>query len=113
MIKFKLKILRGTVNVVVKKDFTKLAKKHNLEFRDEIKNYDAFVFQDSKNRLNYFICFEKKYISNDNVSHEIVHLVNAIYLDHGIFHDSNNDEWTAYFTGWLAKKITNILKPYL
>lgn len=113
MIKFKLKILRGTVNVIVKKDFKKLVKKHKLQFRDEIKNFDAFVFQDPKNRLNYFICFEKKYISYDNISHEIIHLVNAIYLDHGIFHDCNNDEWSAYFTGWLTKKITNILKPYL
>lgn len=111
--KFKLEILRGTINVVVKKDFTKLAKKHKLEFRDEIKYYDAFVFQNIKNRLDYYICFEEKYISFDTISHEIEHLVNSIYIDHGIFHDSNNDEWSAYFTGWLTKKITNILKPYL
>jgi len=111
--KFKLQILHGNVNIIVKKNFKSFAKKHKLEFRSEIENFDAFVFQDDKNRLNYFICFEKKYISLSNVSHEIVHLINKIYIDHGIFHDSNNDEWTAYFSGWLTKKITISLKRYL
>lgn len=111
--KFKLEILHGTVNIVVKKDFKAFAEKHKLQFRDEIQNYDAFVFQHEKNRLDYYICFEKGYISLSNISHEIVHLINRIYVDHGIFQDENNDEWTAYFSGWLTKKITDVLKPYL
>lgn len=108
---FKLKILHGSVTVVVSKDLSKIAKKHKLEFRsDDIKNYDAFVFQAKKNRLDYFICFEKNYTSHATIAHEITHLVNYIYRDHGIFHDMDNDEWTAYLTGWLTKKIYKILK---
>ncbi len=111
--KFKLQILHGTVTVVDSKDLSKIAKEHNVQFRDSVECYDAFVFQSEKNRLEYFICFEKKYISFSNISHEIVHLINAIYIDHGIFQDEKNDEWTAYFSGWLTKKICKILKPYL
>lgn len=111
--KFKLKILHGSITVVVSKDLSKTANKHNLKFSDNIESYDAFVFQAERNRLEYFICFEKKYIKQSVISHEIVHLINAIYIDHGIFQDEKNDEWTAYFSGWLTEKICKILKPYL
>ena len=44
------------------------------------------------------------------IAHEIVHVINYIYLDCGIELDRVNDENQAYLTGWLFEEIEKIIK---
>jgi hypothetical protein len=45
-----------------------------------------------------------------NIAHEIVHIVNHIYLDCAMQLDRHNDEPQAYLTGWLFDEIEDFLK---
>jgi hypothetical protein len=56
---------------------------------------------------HYVVSFESN--NNSLIAHEIVHLVNYIFLDTGVKLDLINDEAQAYLTGWLFEEIENFL----
>lgn len=93
------------IKIKNEKEFNFLKKKYDKYLPKKIKfnDYDGFVF--SKSKYNeYYVVFRKKpklYI----ISHEVVHLVNQIFIEHHMELDLYNDEPQAYLNGWIFKKI--------
>ena len=64
------------------------------------------------------VCFDKKdeyvialkKIEWSIIAHEVVHIVNSIYLKCGIQLDRVNDEPQAYLTGWIINEIDKFVK---
>lgn len=110
---FYVPLLQAKVQIVLVKDITKVNKLITGNFKKDKKsepNYLATTFDNinKKGYVTYFICF-KEIPSNNTLSHEIVHLISFLYRDYGIKHKKNNDEWTAYLTGYLFETIEEIL----
>lgn len=59
--------------------------------------------------LNLFHFYSKS-LSHDNIAHEVHHAVNKICQTAGIYPDQENDEFMAYFHGWLTGKVYLILE---
>lgn len=72
--------------------------------------YDAFVHTVPRlNRAPKYIVAFNGYPSNKVIAHEVVHLVNRIFLDRGVRLDPVNDEPQAYLTGYLVEQIEKFL----
>ena len=61
-----------------------------------------------KTEHEYYLCFKTKNAAA--ITHEIVHLVNFIYLDHSIKKSRTNDEPEAYLFAWLFNKVFKFIK---
>lgn len=70
-------------------------------------NYGAVTLKNEKFYRHYVVAFESK--QRSTIAHEIVHIINYIYLDCGIELDRVNDENQAYLTGWLFSEIEEFL----
>lgn len=93
------------IKINSKKELKLLKNKYNKYIPKKIKfnDYDGFVF--SKSKYNeYYVVFRKNPKSHI-LSHEVVHLVNQIFIDHNIELDLYNDEPQAYLHGWIFKQI--------
>lgn len=97
---FDIPIYLGKVTVYVDKDLSYVEKKYKTK---SLSGYGAITMKDESKYRNYVLAFE--YIDNSIISHEIVHLINYIYMDCGIELDRLNDEHQAYLSGWLFKEI--------
>lgn len=87
-------------------DLSYVEKKHKTK---SLKDFGAVTLQDEDKHRHYVVAFtEKNHLSN--IAHEIVHIINYIYLDCGIELDRVNDENQAYLTGWLFDEIYKFLK---
>jgi len=107
--KFKLPIFFNRIKVVICNDFDKIGKRY--EFNEKgLNNYGAFYNKKlNKNGiLVHYVCFRKN-AEIDLIVHEIVHLVNGIFLATGIKLNRKNDETQAYITAFLVKKISKFL----
>lgn len=105
---FKVPLYFGTIQVIKTDDLTKL----NPEFDLKIdKGLEALVFRHVQDNgyIIYVVAFEKG-TKDRTIAHEIVHLVNHIFIDRGIDLDRYNDEPQAYLTGFLFSKIKKTLK---
>jgi len=112
VIKIDIPIYYGYLRIIICNDFVKAAKKLNIS--DEGRNlslYGAFVCvsrdRDSIAEFNVFFYSD---VESDLIAHEVVHLVNAIFIDKGIVLCPRNDEAQAYLTGWVTKEIYKALK---
>lgn len=65
--------------------------------------HSGVSFKDDKSG-NYVIAFQQK-ISLDLIVHEIIHLVNLVFIDRGVKLDLHNDEPQTYFAGWVAEQV--------
>ena len=101
---FKIPIYQATVTVILDKDLSYVEKKYKTV---SLSNYGAVTMRNDNYFKKYVLAFE--YSDGSIIAHEIVHLINYLYLDCGIELDRVNDEHTAYLTGWLFKKIDKIL----
>lgn len=77
----------------------------------------VFIGQDKEdaeayviNKDNFLHVVFKKDVDDGIIVHEVVHLVNEIFMIVGQKGDSDNDELQAYLTQYLFKKIKKILK---
>jgi hypothetical protein len=106
--KVQIPIYYGNLIIVVSDDYNAVAKKFNL--KQEVNLYGAFSWanRDKKDILNYYVCVDEK-VSNHLIAHEVVHLVNFIFLEKRIELDRINDEPQAYLTGWIFKQINSFL----
>lgn len=102
---FKIPIYQATVTVILDKDLSYVEKKYKTV---SLSNYGAVTMRNDNHFKKYVLAFE--YSDSSIIAHEIVHLINYLYLDCGIELDRVNDEHQAYLSGWLFKKIENILK---
>ena len=106
----KIPIYFGNLVMLQTNKFQKVNKSYNSNFTKEDNDiYDAVVFKDSKKHINQYVIVVRKNPSYSVIAHETVHLVNAIFKDHGIELSLDNDEPQAYLTGWLFEKIDEVL----
>lgn len=100
----KIPIYNSKVIIILDKDLSYVQKNYNTR---DLKDYGAVTIRDEKNYRTYVLAFESK--DRSLICHEIVHLINYIYLDCGIELDRVNDENQAYFMGWLFDRIEKII----
>lgn len=72
-----------------------------------LENFGAVTLKDESKFKSYVVAFE--YFEGSIIAHEIVHIINYIYLDIGIHLDRENDEHQAYLTGWLFNEIEKFI----
>lgn len=95
----------GNLIIIVTDDFKKVNKVYKTKAKNKL--YDAVVFESLKG--NKFIV-AIKVVEWSIIAHEVVHLVNDLFLKRGILLDRVNDEPQAYMTGWVTKEIETFLK---
>ena len=112
VLKIDIPIYFGYLRIITCEDFAIAAKKLNIS--DEGRNlslYGAFVcVSRDKDSIAEFNVFFRPDVEADLIAHEVVHLVNAIFIDKGITLCPRNDEAQAYLTGWVTKEIYKALK---
>lgn len=91
--------------MIIDGDLSWIEKKFNTP---SLKSYGAVTLKDESQYRHYVVAFECDDLSI--VAHEIVHVINYIYLDCGIHLDRENDEPQAYLTGWLFQQIEQFFK---
>lgn len=108
MIKKKIKIPQYCceVTIVLDDDLKWVERTFDTSSLDE---YGAVTLKDKSKYRHYVVAFESS--DRSTIAHEIVHLINYIFIDCGIELDRVNDENQAYFTGWLFNEIDKILNP--
>lgn len=102
--KINIPIYRSQLTMIFDKDLSYVEKKHKTS---SLQNFGAVTLKDESKYRNYVVAFE--YSSGSIIAHEIVHIINYIYLDCGIELDRENDENQAYLTGWLFDEIYDFL----
>ena len=95
----------GEITIIKTDSFKEVNEKYNTEAGDDI--YEAVVFE-LQDRDHHVVVIKKPDWSV--IAHEVVHLVNAIFLKCGIELDRINDEPQAYLTGWIINEIELFLK---
>ncbi len=58
------------------------------------------------------VVFDAKHFEAGFVTHEVIHIKNAVFKHAGLKHDSENDEPEAYLCGWLAEEIHKAYLEY-
>lgn len=92
------------LTIILDTDLSYAEKKYK---KKSLKDFGAVTFKDKSKYRNYVVAFE--YSSGSIIAHEIVHIINYIYIDCGIKLDRKNDEHQAYLTGWLFDEIDKFL----
>lgn len=102
--KIKIPIYGGELTVILDKDLSYIEKRYKTK---SLNDFGAVTLKDESKYKSYVVAFE--YSSGSIITHEIVHIINYLYIDCGIQLDRINDEHTAYLTGWLFDEIDKIL----
>ncbi len=98
-------IFCGQLTVVYDKDLSWVQKKFKTP---SLQNYGAVTIKDESKYRHYVVAFETN--GGSIIAHEIVHIINYIFLDCGVLLDRDNDETQAYLTGWLFEQIEKFIK---
>ncbi|MDI6033994.1 hypothetical protein QLS91_13010 [Flavobacterium sp. LB2P84] len=101
----KIPIYFGKLTIITTNDFKEVDAIYNTKIDGNL--YDAVVFE-VKDKDEYIVAIKK--IEWSIIAHEVVHIVNAIFLKCGIELDRINDEPQAYLTGWIVNEIDEFLK---
>lgn len=105
--KINIPIFYGELVIVKYKNFKDVNKKFKTNIQE---HYEGVVFKDtSVKHTKLVVAFDGK-PSKDVIAHEVVHLVNHIYIDANMQLDPYNDEPQAYLTGWFYKQIIKFFK---
>ena len=101
----KIPIYGGKLAMVITDTLEDAAK--DCGVKADVSGYDAFVSYDNESDI-FSLCLS----TTDWViiSHEIVHVVNEIFLSRNIQLDRVNDEPQAYLTGWVAFEVDCFIK---
>jgi len=103
--KFQIPIYSASVTLYLDKDLKHIEQKYKTSCLDD---FGAVTLRSPKNPYkDYIIAFE--YTDGSIIAHEIVHLINYLFLDVGVELDRVNDETQAYLTGFLFEKIEEFL----
>lgn len=95
----------GKLTMILTNEWEVVNKVYNTKIDDNL--YDAVVFE-MKDNDEYIVAI--KVIKWSIIAHEVVHIVNAIFLKCGIELDRHNDEPQAYLTGWIFEEINKFLE---
>lgn len=101
----------GTLIIIQVEDWDWVNKRFGFDLSN---SYCAMVHRifTKKGKREYYAVFNctSEKSTPDVIAHEVVHLVNRVFLDTGIKPDLDNDEPQAYLTGWFMEQICNFLK---
>ena len=100
--KLNIPIFDLTLNIIVTDSIKDYADKHNIEFTTNDAEAITYTLRNEFNVL--FVSTEL-----DVIVHEVVHIKNIVFDHVHIKLDTGNDEFEAYFTGWLVKQIHGII----
>jgi hypothetical protein len=101
----------GYFRIIVADDFSDVHLGGATHLKD-VKYYSAFVFTDyTPKDIQRFTIVVKPKTTHSIIAHEVVHLVNSLFVGRGITLDAHNDEPQAYLTGWFTKEIYKFIKP--
>lgn len=93
------------LTIILDKDLSYVEKRYKTK---SLSDFGAVTLKDEDRYRHYVVGFtDPTHLSN--ISHEIVHLKNQIYVDSAMEVDRYNDEPEAYLTGWLFDQINNFL----
>lgn len=95
------------LTMIIDKDLSYVEKKYKT---NSLKDFGAVTLKDENKYRHYVVAFEN--YNKSTIAHEIVHIVNYIYIDSTMELDRFNDEPQAYLTGWLFEKIDNFISTY-
>ena len=100
---FKLPIFYGKVTIIKCDSWKEIYDIIGIEVDER---HAEFCYK--KTEHDYYICLKTNNLSQ--IAHEIVHLVNFIYIDSNIRKSRTNDEPEAYLFAYLFKKVVKFLK---
>ena len=95
----------GKLTIITTDSWSKVNLLYNTKIDSKL--YDAVVFE-IKDNNEYIVAIKK--VEWSIITHEVVHIVNAIFLKCGIELDRHNDEPQAYLTGWIINEIDKHIK---
>lgn len=95
----------GKLTIITTDSWSKVNLLYNTKIDSKL--YDAVVFE-IKDNDEYIVAIKK--VEWSIIAHEVVHIVNAIFLKCGIELDRHNDEPQAYLTGWIINEIDKHIK---
>jgi len=98
-------IFGGRLTMIFCNDLEEVSKRYKT---DSLSNYGAVTMKDESRFKDYIVAFE--WYDHSLIAHEIVHIINYLFLDVGVELDRVNDETQAYLTGYLFKKIKKFIK---
>jgi len=109
--KVNIPIYYGYLRIIVvdsEQEMAEVGKKYKHDI--DTSKFGAFVWSghDKKGISEYFVALHED-SSNHLIAHEIVHLVNAVFIHINAQLDRHNDEPQAYLTGWFFKEIEDFL----
>lgn len=102
--KIKIPIYGCDLTIILDKDLSYVEKKYKTR---SLKDYGAVTIQDENEFGHYIVAFECK--NRALIAHEIVHIINYVFLDRCVELDRQNDETQAYLTSWLFNKIEKFI----
>lgn len=100
-----IQIFQSKLTIIFDKDLSYVEKKYKTK---SLKDFGAVTLKDESKYRHYVVAFE--YYTGSIIAHEIVHIINYLYLDCGVELDRVNDENQAYLSGWLFDEIEKFLK---
>jgi hypothetical protein len=103
----KIPIFFGKFTMIFTDDLSKVNTLYNTKIDDNL--YDAVVFEPIGTD-EYIVAIKK--VDWSIIAHEVVHLVNALFISCGIELDRHNDEPQAYITGWFINEIDSFIKSH-
>ena len=105
--KIPIPIYHGVLQIVITDSFTEASKKFKIDHNgQDPDSFGAFVNVTTYgNGLDFFTVFFKPDVSHSLIAHEVVHLVNGLYIERHMELDKVNDENQAYITGWITEQI--------
>lgn len=106
--RIEIPIYYGYLIIVVSDNFTAVAKKYKIQ--ESVEHFGAFFynFRNKNGIMEFMVCVPEN-VSNHLIAHEVVHIVNGIFIEKGIQLDRHNDEPQAYLTAWIFNEIEKFL----
>lgn len=107
--KVKVPIYYGWLHIIITEGGMQPVK-DRYGIKDNVENYGAFVWSNYVRGISqYYISIDED-VQGDLIAHEVVHLVNAVFIHTGQQLDRHNDEAQAYLTGWFFNEIEKFLR---
>lgn len=111
-VKVNIPIYFGFLRIVVTQNFNDTAKHLNVDDEGlDLNTFGAFsCLCRGPHHEPIFTVFFDPDVDHDLIAHEVVHLVNLIYIERHIELDMKNDEHQALLAGWVTGQIYEVLE---
>lgn len=107
--KLDIPIYHGYLVIVFTNNLNKANKKLNLDLEQQDRGAFVQGKRDKKGISHYYAVFDKHYLTNCIIAHEITHIANWLFMDRNIKIDLLNDEPYAYLVGWITREAYKVI----